>query len=126
MRAIVLYRDSRPGLLPRLFLKPGFRHCAVLIDDGEYWVAFDHGRGQPLIRVVADAEQDVAAHYRAQPDYEVQEVEFDWRDVRYRASGPHSCVTSIKSMLGIRAFWVLTPYQLYRWLEKNHARRWCR
>ena len=30
-----------------------------------------------------------------------------------------NCVEIIKSLLGIRAFWVWTPYQLYKYLKKH-------
>lgn len=32
---------------------------------------------------------------------------------------PATCVTVVKGVLGIRARWVLTPYQLYKYLLKN-------
>jgi hypothetical protein len=33
--------------------------------------------------------------------------------------GPVTCVSIAKAMLGIRAFWVKTPYQLYKFLKKR-------
>lgn len=34
-----------------------------------------------------------------------------------------SCVGTVKRMLGIKAFWVLTPYQLYKHLHKIDKKR---
>lgn len=35
--------------------------------------------------------------------------------------GPISCVEIVKSALGINAFWVRTPYQLYRYIQKRNG-----
>lgn len=33
---------------------------------------------------------------------------------------PATCVSIVKACLGIRAWWVLTPYQLYKYLKKRY------
>jgi hypothetical protein len=35
---------------------------------------------------------------------------------------PGTCVTIAKALLGIRAWWVLTPYQLFRYVEKRFCK----
>lgn len=34
---------------------------------------------------------------------------------------PGTCVSIVKACLGIRAWWVLTPHQLYKYLQKHGA-----
>lgn len=114
MRALVVFHNNGIGLFHR-FLKSGFKHCAVLINDGEYWVGFDNGPGVPIIEVVSDGDFDLASHYRK--SYTVEEVDIERRPLP-NGIGFHSCVTSIKRLLCIRAFWIQTPYQLYRHLRK--------
>jgi len=36
---------------------------------------------------------------------------------------PATCVSVVKACLGIRAWWVLTPHQLYKYLQKNYPAR---
>lgn len=35
--------------------------------------------------------------------------------------GPMSCVEIVKNALGINAFWVRTPYQLYRYINRRNG-----
>ena len=36
--------------------------------------------------------------------------------------GPMTCVETVKALLGIRAWWILTPRQLYRRLRREDAK----
>ena len=95
MRACVLFVDS--DWWPLRALKPGFRHCAVVVNG----VMFDHM--SHWLKVSAC-------------DVELPCVHVDVE----RALPPHrslTCVGFAKCMLGIRAWWVLTPWQLCRHLE---------
>lgn len=114
MRALVIFSDAGCGLWHRV-LRRGFRHCAVLIDDGCYWVGFDTADGRTRVRVLAESSADLAAHYRGLCGT-VLEVTLARRPLS-NGFGPHSCVTAIKRLLSIRAWWVQTPWQLYRYLE---------
>lgn len=53
----------------------------------------------------------------------VQYVEA-WRKPRYRVRSifaPWTCVEAMKSLLGIRAWWVITPYQLFKYCEAHYG-----
>jgi len=121
MRALIIYHNDSPSWLYRHILKRGFRHCAVVIDDGQYWVGFNDQPGQPPILLIQDNEEDLAAHYRLKGDRTVQEVTFDRARPLSGGLALNTCVNSIKRLLCIRAWWVLTPHQLYRYLERAHA-----
>ena len=95
------------------FLKPGFRHCYVLLNDGEHWISLD-----PL-----SCHTEIMVHHLA-PDFDLpawlrkrnlrvvraditpQTVQAPW--------SVYSCVEAVKRILGLHDFWVMTPYQLYR------------
>ena len=98
-------------------LKPGFRHCAVLMNDGRSWITVD-----PLSNYT-----DVTVHQVP--------LEFDlplWMKDRghivvkapvQREMCPapfslYSCVEAVKRVLGIHKRLIFTPWQLYRYLRK--------
>lgn len=100
-------------------LKPGFRHCFVLLHDGRHWLSVD-----PMLNYMDVQYQKVPR------DFDVA----DWlkergetivpapvcRDVKIPAPwSPFTCVEAVKRVLGIHARGVLTPWQLYRYLNKQ-------
>ncbi|PZO79297.1 MAG: hypothetical protein DI626_11610 [Micavibrio aeruginosavorus] len=102
------------------FLKPGFRHCYVLINDGERWMSVD-----PLSHLT-----DISVHHHVPVDFDLP----GWlaargnrvvkaplrRDVTRPAPFMiFTCVEAVKRVLGIHCRKVVTPWQLYRHL--THA-----
>ena len=100
-------------------LKPGFRHCFVLLHDGRHWLSVD-----PMLNYMDVQYQKVPS------DFDVA----DWlkergnivlsapicRDKNVPAPwSPFTCVEAVKRVLGIHARWVFTPWQLYKFLEKG-------
>ncbi len=91
------------------FLKPGFRHCFVAVESGEYWIRIDAQGGRPVIEVIAASDYDLAAFYREE-GYTVIETQ-------QQAGGAclfvaANCVGLVKTVLGLRASFVVTPWQL--------------
>lgn len=121
MRALIVYHDHNIDWLWRRVLRYGFKHCLVFLDDGEYWVGFDNSDGAPLVQVYADNDFELADHFRATPGYTVQEIALERRRALPGGLGLNNCVTAIKRLLCIRAWWVQTPYRLYCHLERVHA-----
>ena len=98
--------------------KPGFRHCYVVLNDGNHWLSVD-----PL-----SSYMDVTIHNLPQ--------EFNlplWlRDrghcvvkadiTRLPKQAPwmfFTCVEAVKRILGIHKQFIITPWQLYRHLIKD-------
>lgn len=80
----------------------------------------DGRMGQPVLEVIAGEDFDLINHYRQQHGFTVVSVDAPRRE----ALSPFmfaTCVGAAKRMLGIRAPWVLTPYQLYRYLRSSHG-----
>lgn len=113
-RALVVFHDHGSHWLSWV-LKPGFRHVFAVVDSGEHWIMVDPRDGVPIIEAVADASFDLAAFYR--------EEGYAVLDVVPPGQGPwgpffiSNCVGAVKAVLGLRAPFVFTPYQLYRRLK---------
>lgn len=99
------------------FLKPGFRHCYVLINDGERWTSVD-----PLSHVT-----EISVHHHVSTDFDLP----SWlaargnrvvraplrRDLTKPAPFMlFTCVEAVKRILGIHRRGIVTPWQLYRHL----------
>jgi hypothetical protein len=97
-------------------LKQGFQHCWALRRQGDLWIIFHTGLGVTETYAAMGELEDVV---RFVDDRVIIRVS-GWVDtLRIRVPwvvAPQTCVEQVKSLLGIRAFWVLTPYQLYRHL----------
>ena len=117
MDALVVFHDHGYGRLRR-FLRWGFRHVFIVVLREGYWIALDGRAGLPELRVVAGADFDLAGHYRRQHGFTVLPV----RAPRLMPRSPvmlGTCVGAVKRVLGLRAPWIVTPYQLYRHLASH-------
>ena len=106
------------------FLKPGFRHCFVLMNDGERWISID-----PL-----SPYTEVQVYHHLIPSFDLPL----WLESRgykicktpinrnHKKAAPvmvFTCVEAIKRLLGIHKRFVFTPWQLYQNLTnaKEHS-----
>ena len=104
--AWVVYRGEAPLWWLRL-LRPGFRHCLALLNDGRRWVAVDPLAGFTDVAVLdLPADFDLPGWYPAPLR----------RPAGPAPWGPFTCVEAVKRLIGLRAPWVLTPWQLHRHL----------
>jgi hypothetical protein len=96
------------------FLKPGFRHCFVLLNDGEKWTSLD-----PLSH-----HTEIVVHHHLPPTFDMPR----WlesrghRVVRTALTRGHTkpapwmmftCVEAVKRVLGLHRRFIVTPWQLY-------------
>lgn len=100
-------------------LRPGFRHCFVLLNDGQGWISVD-----PTL-----AHMDVSAHHHVPASFDLPQWLRDrghlaveapvFRSFKNRAPWRFfTCVEAVKRVLGLRARFVFTPWQLFRHIEK--------
>lgn len=120
MRAIVFFCDLERPRWWRRFLRPGFRHCLALLETAmpDHWIEvdplahmtgvrlwwpFDHKHIAVNIipRATAAVEIDV-------PDEAPKIARWLW---------PATCVETVKRIVGLRDYWAITPYQLFRRLS---------
>ena len=117
-RALVVFAGHADLWWLRL-LKPGFRHCFVALGDGRIWVSIEPlSHCTEVVVTPVHGPFDLAAHYRAQGLTVVETVvrnvpstPMPWR--------PFTCVEGVKRVLGLRAPWVWTPWDLYRCLTEE-------
>lgn len=98
-------------------LKPGFRHCYVLLNDGQKWISYD-----PL-----SPHTEIIAHHHIPAEFDLP----GWLECRGQRSVPaamvwnrkkpapfmlFTCVEAVKRLLGLHRFFIFTPWQLYRHL----------
>jgi hypothetical protein len=119
-RALVVFTDDT-GLFWLGFLKRGFRHCFVALDDGRHWLLVEPLAHRLEIRAAAlPGDFDLAGYFRGEG---LTVVETRPRPaLRRRAPlAPFTCVEAAKRLLGIRRRRIVTPWQLYRHLAASGA-----
>jgi hypothetical protein len=116
MRALVVFH-GHGGAWWNRWCRAGFRHCFIVLDDGACWIALDGTLGRARLKVMAASDFDLAGYYRAQGFTVVAAAARD---------GPPfwplilaTCVGAIKRILVIRAPWVLSPHQLFVFLQST-------
>jgi hypothetical protein len=103
-------------------LRPGFRHCFVALEGADGWVVIDPLSHRTCVaRIPMGAEFDLADWYR-RSGMTVVETHVTATSERVAPLRPYSCVESVKRILGIRAGWVLTPWQLFRHVNKTRIK----
>ena len=125
-RAVVVF-DGAAFSLPYRLLRPGFRHCWIVLDEARGWTVLEARAGGLDIRALAGSDFDIAAFYRRQ-GYIVSEAcvtrrgEGDEKSALWHFGFPLiTCVEVVKRVLGVHPLFIITPWQLYRYLEKNNA-----
>jgi hypothetical protein len=110
---LVIFADHAGCAWLRL-LRRGFRHCFVVLRPGPVWVACEPLKDRIELDVLAlPPDFDLAAFYGAQGHRVLQGRPPAPSPRRPFAPAPLTCVTVVKRLLGIRAPWVWTPWQLY-------------
>jgi len=102
------------------YLQSGFRHCWALRWDGFNWIAFQPKLGHTDIEIlpfgryedieIISKDNNISAIIRAKV----------WRESK-RIRSPYpvaiTCVEQIKALLGVRQWYLFTPYQLFHYLS---------
>lgn len=99
---------------PLKILKAGFRHCFVLMRCPSGWVVID-----PLLHktdVSLIAVDDLPRALRLQGCIVVRAPNMGEPSRKCLVS-PFTCVEAVKRIIGLRGFWVMTPFALYRRLS---------
>ena len=117
-RAIVVFRDATEIRWLRV-LKRGFRHCAVLVQAGHGWVLCDALSHKTVINhIYKESSQGIIERLGAAGLHAI-EVRLQTPPARMAPILPFTCVEAVKRILGIHAWSILTPWQLYRHLTHD-------
>ena len=102
-------------------LKKGYRHCFILINDGEQWISID-----PMANYM-----DVVVHHVPcafdLPDWlsaRGHSVIPAYLDNEVSRAAPwmlFTCVEACKRILGIHKRFIFTPWQLFQYLEQQNG-----
>lgn len=112
--ALVVFADSSLRCLK--VLRRGFRHCFVAVLQATGWIIVDPLSHQTDLRSVQGVSLlEMAAWYRCH-GLCVVETRVRPAPLRLAPLGLYTCVEVVKRVLGIHARWVVTPWQLYRFL----------
>lgn len=99
-------------------LKPGFRHCSVLMNDGQHWITFDPLSNYTDIMVHNMPTSFDLPLWLKDRGHNVVPAKID----RKKRAAPWmfcTCVESVKRVLGIHDRLILTPWQLYKHLTQS-------
>ena len=116
----MVFADNTDLKLLRL-LRSGFRHCFVAVRREGGWVICDPLSHQTDLSVIKGFGADeLAAWYRS---HGLRVIETCIRAAPSCPAPirPYTCVEAVKRVLGLHAGWVITPWQLYRLLQKQLA-----
>lgn len=111
-RAVVVF-SGETDLVKLKALKPGFRHCCALVEAGRFWIFYNPTSCLTEVRVydqlrLADIAGWFLAHGQTVVCCRVRPALAMPVPVR-----PYTCVEAVKRVLGVRAPWSLTPWQLF-------------
>jgi hypothetical protein len=108
MKALVGFHSKNPGR---------FTHCFACYTHKGFWVRIDASFGRITASIEGPEHFDIADWWRS---HGMSVVEVRRKPKRfYMPIMPATCVSLVKSVLGIRAPFVLTSRQLYAHLRKE-------
>ena len=122
---VVAFADAdRPRWLR--FLAKGFRHCFALVRSSGRWVLIDPLSHWTDVAALAEAADGASAAdmVRTLEARGLAAVACAIAEPARRGSplAPYTCVEAVKRVLGIRAPLVLTPWQLFRFIDQSHIK----
>lgn len=123
-RALLVFsqpKDQPSGWVWLRLLRRGYWHVCAWVQAGDNWVLIDPLASGTLVMVTACNTETLIGAYDRQP---VRLLMVDIPPPGLHPPRPHgvgSCVDAVKRLIGLRAWWVVTPYQLYRHLKKGFS-----
>ncbi|MCT4574810.1 MAG: hypothetical protein OIF36_04475 [Alphaproteobacteria bacterium] len=104
------------------FLKSGFKHCFVILNDGDNWITYDPMSSFTDIMVhKTPISFDLPGWFAKRGDKVIRTFKVKHNNVVPLSF--YTCVESVKRILGINKVFILTPYQLYKYLIKINLKK---
>jgi hypothetical protein len=103
-------------------LRPGFRHCFMVVGRQDCWVIFDPMSNFTNLGSFSGPTIDDVAEWYRQFGFTVIKTPIRREGPPSAEWRPHTCVEAVKRVLGVRAPWVITPWQLYRYILGEERR----
>ena len=105
------------------FIDKQLSHCYAASWDGYNWAVINPCLGYTDVYVLQSVDPDIRVALADYPYTDIIHVSA-WRKIkRWRAPFPvmFTCVEQIKALLGITAWRIITPKQLYKYLGENNG-----
>jgi len=109
---------NNTDIKPLRLLKNGFRHCFMISQQDNRWILVDPKSNKMDIDILPHPHHFNFPRYFIEQGYHVVKVPKINVPHKILCPFPVSCVETIKRLIGLNKFWVLTPYQLYKSLQK--------
>ncbi len=102
------------------FLNKEFRHCFIILDDVNHWITIDPLSSSTEIEVInkKDYSQDLPSWFQ-EIGFKLVETKFYIPSAKSLPLRLLNCVEIAKNIIGIQNFFILTPYQLFKFLNQN-------
>ena len=101
-------------------LKPGFRHCFAIARDTKNWIVLDPLSPHLEVSVLPLPHGFDVPRWLMEQNMTVIRAPIKRDYARCAPTNWFSCVEVIKRFLGIHTRRILTPWQLYRFLQKEN------
>ncbi len=103
------------------FLKAGYRHCFIIMHDGQRWLSIDPMAHYMSVKALDVPEGFDFTSYLYEEGHDVVEVSDYFSEPPKRSAPPmfFTCVEACKRILGIHKFTIFTPWQLYQYLHEK-------
>ena len=96
------------------WLKPGFRHCFVLLNDGERWISIDPLMNHMDVQVHSVPYNFDMGAWLEDRGHRVVPADLCRSHERPAPFMAFTCVEAVKRVLGLHDWRVMTPWQLYK------------
>lgn len=98
------------------FLKKGFRHCFVIIKQGEQWMLIDPRANKTDIFILPHPSHFNVPRFFESEGKTVCKITGIITPHKVAPLMPLSCVETVKRVIGLHKRFLFTPYALYRHL----------
>ena len=113
---IVFSNDTDIRML-HLFRR-GFRHCFMMMQQNDRWILVDPRSNKTDVYLLPHPKSFNFPRYYTEQGKTVIKIPVIHTPSKILSPFPVSCVETLKRMIGLHAWWVMTPYQLYKYLLK--------
>lgn len=100
------------------FLRHGFRHCFMMMQQDGRWILIDPRSNKVDIHLLPHPKSFNFPRFYMEQGKTVVKIPSIHTPKKIMSPFPVSCVETLKRLIGLHAWWVMTPHQLYKKLLK--------
>lgn len=115
--AWIIFSNDTDIRLLKMF-RQGFRHCFMMMQQDDRWVLIDPRSNKTDVQILLHPKSFNFPRYYVEQGKTVLKIPMIATPQKIMSPFPVSCVETLKRMIGLHAWFVFTPYQLYKKLLK--------